>query len=440
MCVLARTVAIGVVLGLTVSGTAYADDGAVIQQRLDSYLRPYAIAGEFSGVALLANDAGVVATTELGYSDFRTHRLVTPNTAFRIASLSKTFTAAAIAILIKQGKLEIGAALSNFLPDFPNAGAITIEHLLLHKSGVGALDAQVYVTSTMSLEDLVKGIATQPPQFPPGTKSQYSNEGYIVLAAVIEKVTGKSYAGYVHDAILAPLHLTASGITLAKWRVDPHANGYLALDGAGGIMPAAFQVTWPGAGALHSSATDLLYWLRALKTNRLFDFESQRYPYGWGKRSYEHRMLIEQSGEIEGYVSYIALYPQDGYYVVLLSNIESGLLNRIGPDMAKVLFGGSPSVPPTVSPQTVNAEQLAQFAGDYRTPTIPVAAKIRVYDGKLVQTWGDTPFAHPMAVIARDVIFEPADFLTVTFVRGADGMIKGSDWSWDGSPPLPMTR
>jgi CubicO group peptidase (beta-lactamase class C family) len=365
---------------------------------------------------------------------------VTANTAFRIASLSKTFTAAAIAILTKQGKLEMGAPLSKFLPDFPNAGAITIEHLLLHESGVGELGAPVYVTSKMSLEDLVKGIATQPPQFPPGTKSQYSNEGYIVLAAVIEKVTGKSYAGYLRDAILAPLHLTASGVTLSKWRVDPHANGYLALDGAGGIVPAPFQVTWPGAGALHSSATDLLSWLRALKSNRLFDFEGQRYPYGWGKRSYEHRTLIEQSGEIEGYVSYTALYRQDGYFIVLLSNIESGLLNRIGSDMAKVIFGGSPSVPPTVSPQTVNAEQLGQFAGDYRTPTIPVAAKIRVHDGKLVQYWGDRPFAHPMAVIDDDVIFEPADFLTVTFVRDADRMIKGSDWSWDGSAPLPMTR
>jgi CubicO group peptidase (beta-lactamase class C family) len=426
-------------LTLASMDAARADDSE-IQKRLDSYLRLYAAAGEFSGVALIANDRGLLAKTLLGYSDFKTRVPLSLKTRFRIASLSKTFTAAAISILNRQGKLKLSDPLSNFFPDFPNGKAITIEHLLLHRSGVGALYDPRYVLSVVPLDNLVTEIAKQPTLFPPGTKGQYSNEGYVLLAGIIEKASGKSYAQYVKDAILTPLQLGATGVTLKDWAVDPHASGYIASDGVGGVVPAATVVTWPGPGALHSTASDLLSWLKAFRANRFFDFASQHYPYGWGKRTYEGKAFVQQSGEIEGYVAYMALYPQDGYYVVLLSNIESGLQNRLESDISKVIFGGSPSVPPQIVPQPMSLSQSAAFPGSYHSSVIPVPAKISQHDGKLVQSWDDSPFAHPLVAISPDKVFGPVDFATISLVRGTDGAVTGTDWSWDGSPPLPMTR
>ena len=440
MLPIAKALLVGVPLALGSVNAAHASDAAAIQERLDSYLRPYATAGEFSGVALIADDHAVLARTILGYSDFRSHARLSLETRFRIASLSKTFTAAAISILSARGKLKLNEPLSDFLPDFPNAKAITIEQLLLHQSGVGAIDDPRYVLSEVPLEDLVKEIAKRPTLFPPGTNAQYSNEGYILLAKVVEKASGKSYKQYVDDMILSPLHLKATGVTLKNWTVGPHADGYLASDGAGGVVAAPTMVTWPGPGALHSNVTDLLSWLKACRANRLFDFAGQRYPYGWGKRTYKGNAFIQQSGEIEGYVSYMAFYPQDGYYVVLLSNIESGLQNRIESDMSKVIYGGSPSAPPTIKPRPVTPDQIAVFVGDYRSPTIPAPAKIRLRDGKLVQSWDDSPFPHPLAAMATDTLFGPVDFVTISLPHGPDGAISSANWSWDGSPPLPMTR
>ncbi len=411
-----------------------------IQQRLDSYLESYARVGEFSGVAMIAHGDEVVAKSRIGYAVLSTRQALDWHTRFRIASLTKTFTAAAISVLQEQGKLSRTQALADFLPEFPNAKAITIEELLQHSSGVGVLEDPAYVTSEHSLADIVDAIGKRPSLFEPGKGARYSNEGYALLAAVIEKASGESYEQFLRHAEFSPLSLADTGVTLARWTADSHATGHLAADGAGGTIRSAFQVTWPGPGALHSSASDLLAWLKAERDNALFDFSGQGYPCGWGKRTYEGHSLIEQSGEIEGFVSYIAIYAADGYRVVLLSNIESGLLNRIGPDLEKVLFGGRPTQPPRVTATGLSGSSVDGVEGDYHSEQIPVPARIRLLHGQLMQSWGDSVFAHPLVTIDVNTLFGPVDFVTISLVRAPDGSVLSSNWSWDGSPPLAMTR
>src|SRR5262249_52037258 len=154
-----------------------------------------------------------------GIADATHNVLNRTETTFRVASLTKTFTAAATILLLNQGKLHLDDPLSRFLPDFPNGEHITVEHLLLHQAGVGTLDEPKFSHGALSLNTLVQQIKMQPPLFPPGTDGRYSNEGYLLLAAVIEKVSGMSYAEYLKRNIFDPLGMRSTGNFEARWTI-----------------------------------------------------------------------------------------------------------------------------------------------------------------------------------------------------------------------------
>src|SRR5262249_10550373 len=182
-----------------------------LAERLDDYLRPYLEVKDFSGVVLIAQGDTILAAKAYGMADFEAGVPNRIGTAFRIASLSKTFTAAAIAILIERGKVKLDDPLSRYIPDFPNGVKINVKQLLLHQSGVGQLDAPELLRNCSSTADLVERLKGVPPLFAPGTGGGYSNEGYLLLAAVIEKASGLTYESFLREDIFTPLGMSNYG-------------------------------------------------------------------------------------------------------------------------------------------------------------------------------------------------------------------------------------
>lgn len=322
-------------------------DVATVEARVDQWIKPYVAAEDFSGVLLIAQGDRVLVEKAYGKADFQHEAANRIETRFRIASLSKTFTAAAIELLIAQGKLSLKDPLSKYVTGIANGDRITVEQLLKHKSGVGELDAPEVIRDCLSDEELVKRLRDVAPLFPPGTDSHYSNEGYFLLAVILQKVSGIPYSQFLWKNIFDPLRMTNSGSTCKDLPPGPNATGQVPGAKPGSVVPLPFEeATMIGPGSLYSNAHDLYTWLRAVGADPRFQVDRLEYPYGWGKRNYSGRDLIEQSGINEGFNAHMALYPKEHLYVVVLSNIQSGLFNRLPKDLEAILFGGETSRPP----------------------------------------------------------------------------------------------
>lgn len=431
-------------LGLVVlfSGLPYAQitDSPALPARLDSYLQPFVKANDFSGVVLVAQGDQILAIREYGMADRARGRTNRRSTTFRLASLSKTFTAAAIVMLIEREKLHLEDPLSHFFPDFPNGDHITVSQLLLHESGVGELDSPDLMRGCVSSDEMVHRIAKAPPFFAPGAGDRYSNEGYVLLAAVVEHASGMSYEAFLRKNIFEPLRMKHTGVMCAEWPVRDHATGYIAGLGEDVESLPFNEAGWNGPGSLYSNADDLYTWLKAVSADRLFKFSTLKYPYGWGKRNYSGKRLVEQSGQLEGYTAHMALYPDQKIYLVFLNNIESGLFSRVPKDLEAVLFGGKPSSPPDVAPISATQDSLAEFAGAYSTKDFPVPLRFEARNSGLAMHWGEVPFLRPLVMTGKGQFFARAEYGSYTFTRDADGKISGLSAKWDGGGSLELKR
>lgn len=415
-------------------------DASALSSKLDSYLEPYVKANDFSGVVLVAQGDHILSIREYGVADrahaVRNHR----TTAFRLASLSKTFTAAAIVTLIEKGKVHLLDPLSHFFPEFPNGDHITVEQLLSHESGVGELDSPDLMRECGGSSEMVRRIGKVPPFFAPGTKDRYSNEGYVLLAAIIEKASGMGYEAFLRKNIFDPLNMKHTGVMCSEWPVSDHAVGYIAGLGPDVESLPFNEAGWNGPGSLYSTVDDLYTWLKAVSADRLFKFSALKYPYGWGKRNYSGKPLVEQSGQLEGYTAHMALYAKEEIYLVFLSNIESGLFSRVPKDLEAVLFGGKPSSPPNVVPVPAAKSSLAEVAGAYSTKEYPVPLKFEVKDSSLFLHWGEVPFRRPLVMTGKDQFFARAEYGSYEFVRDAGGKVSGVNAKWDGGGKLELKR
>ena len=236
---------------------------------------------EFSGVVLVAKGGRTILHRAYGLAD-RSWRIPNRlNTKFNLASMNKMFTAVAIAQLIEQGKLRLDDTLATLLPDYPNQNAarrITVAHLLSHSGGLGTLfdrpgfDRRKRYRAS---RDYFPIFAAESLYFEPGAASAYSNEGYVVLGAIVERLTGMNYFDYVRERIFAPLDMRDTD----SWAIDdvvPNlAVGYARFEddplGIGPRRPNWIFLQWKGsaAGGGYSTTGDLLKFVRGLREGRL---------------------------------------------------------------------------------------------------------------------------------------------------------------------------
>jgi CubicO group peptidase (beta-lactamase class C family) len=293
----------------------------------------------------------------------------TPDTRFRIASLTKTFTAAAIVMLCERGLLALTDKLNKFIPDYPGGDRITVLHLLRHESGVPNPDYNELFLKRVTIVELIERFKHKPLEFEPGTNGKYSNAGYILLAYVVQRVSGTPWEDFLYRNIFKPLGMESTGHVQHEQIISNQASGYLPGPGRLGVENAPwYDVSSSiGSGSLYTSANDLYRWARAVHSERLFKISALNYPYGWGRRKYFDRAGLEQSGLITGFTSNIQIYPGDGLYVICLTNIETTGFNRWATDLAGIVFGKSYEavrIPQGKGPEFKSTEP---FPGEYKS-------------------------------------------------------------------------
>jgi CubicO group peptidase (beta-lactamase class C family) len=427
-------------------------DPRTVDLRADAWAKSFADAGDFSGVLLIAQGDKILVQRAYGKAD---PQLGTPNrleTRFRAASISKTFTAAAVEILLAQGKLRLTDTLGQFVTGVPKGDSNTVGQLLLHESGVGVIEGGDAARNCLPHDELLARLRAAKPLFLPGKQSQYSNEGYFLLSLVVERASGESLEDVLRKNIFVPLHMADSGLACRDLPAGRNAFGSVANSDEGGPIPLPFnEAAEPGAGTVYATAKDLLSWLKAIDTNPQFQNVKWKYPYGWGARNYSGKYLIEQSGQLEGFNSHVALYPAEHIYVVVLSNIQSGFSTRIPKDLEAVLFGGTPSKPPVVQALTLGERSMKQYEGSFRSSANPYTQTLANHEGHLAMHWNDYPFWRTITMVEGDTFFARCDYAYIRFARNKDGLVASMTWSWpsggsltfdklDVGPPPPISE
>ncbi|WP_242111679.1 serine hydrolase domain-containing protein [Luteimonas aquatica] len=323
-------------LAAALGGCASPGPDASSMQCPDALMRDYA--GDGPGAAVLVlRDGAPLARCGYGLADLETRTPVTPQTNFRLASVTKQFTAAAILLLAEDGKLGLDDPLRKWLPSLPAAAdAITLRHLLTHTSGlidyedVMAPDAREQVHDS----DVLRLLETQDRlYFAPGTGYRYSNSGYALLALIVGKASGQDFAAFLRARIFRPLGMDGSvayeqGISSVARR----AYGYTLTDGAWQRTDQSSTSAVLGDGGIYSSIDDLAKWDAALYDDRLLSAASRRlaftahtrtdepdvdgYGYGWRI----HGETLWHSGETVGFRNVIVRWPQRHLTVVVLTN------------------------------------------------------------------------------------------------------------------------
>jgi len=358
---------------------------APIAAELDKLLASVYKPGEPGAALLVAKDGQVLVRKAYGMADLELGVPLEPDMVFRIGSMTKQFTSVAILMLMEQGKLSLSDPITKFLPDYPTQGkTITVEHLLTHTSGIQSYTDMAswlpLMRKDMSLAELIDIFKDQPMQFAPGERWRYNNSGYILLGAIIEKITGTTYATFLQKNIFDPLglkHTTyGSSTRVIPRRIPGYGPGinntFLNADFISMSQPYA-------AGSLLSSVDDLAVWNEALLAGKLIkretlerawtpyklaDGTSTGYGYGWMIGSYEGHRRIEHGGGIPGFTSDVILFPEDRLCVIMLTN--SAVPGRAPSPLAfriAALALAKPYQEPVAV--TLPADDLAPLAGIY---------------------------------------------------------------------------
>src|SRR6266576_1833143 len=235
------------------------------RNKFDDHIQAFVRNGDFSGSVLIGKSGHVVFQKSYGMANYEWSIPNTERTKFHIASVTKTFTAAAVVMLQKQGKLKLSDPLSKYIPDYLNGDRITIEQMLAHSSGLpDYYSLSEYPTKKyqrVTLPDLIAWVKTKPLDFLPGSKNSYSNTGYGFLAYIIEQVSGKPYDQFIADEILQPTGMKDTGTLRDEALIRARADGYQPALGTPGLRNAPFyeKTTLTGGAVRLRGAAILIF-------------------------------------------------------------------------------------------------------------------------------------------------------------------------------------
>jgi CubicO group peptidase (beta-lactamase class C family) len=274
---------------------------------------------EFSGVVLVAKNGTPVFERAYGFADRDHKKANRVDTKFNLGSINKSFTAIAIQQLASSGKLSLKDPIGKYLPEYPNkiaAEKVTIQHLLDMASGIGDFFGERFQTiqkeQLRSIKSYLPLFADKPLEFEPGTKRRYSNGGFVVLGAIIEKASGQDYYTYVREHIFAPAGMSETESFEKDKEVTNRALGYTREGSAANEIRQSNYSTLPArgssAGGGYSTAHDLLKYVRALQERKLVSREAEG---GFGI-----------AGGSPGVNACVEWNPKNTYAVIVLSNYD----------------------------------------------------------------------------------------------------------------------
>jgi CubicO group peptidase (beta-lactamase class C family) len=319
--------------------------------RLAAVFRSYEGSVPGASVAVV-RDGRVIFRRSFGLADVEAGTAATPSTNYRLASVTKQFTATAILLLAQKKKLSLDAPLTSFFPEFPAYGAaITVEHLLTHTSGLA--DYEDFMPEGLSIPlkdwDVLQILLARPEtDFEPGSRYRYSNSGYALLALIVEKVSGQTFARFLHDEIFGPAGMSG---TLAYERgvsAVPHRAYGHSRDGEGWQRTdQSLTSAVLGDGGVYSSIDDMARWVAGLDKNRVVSAassprvaasEGAHYGYGWFTGQQRGRRAIWHTGETIGFRNALVRFPEQNLAVIVLTNRNEGRPIDLALEIADLLL------------------------------------------------------------------------------------------------------
>lgn len=335
---------------------------------------------KYSGSILVAKGDRILLEEGYGMADYKNAIPNQPNTLFAIGSITKSFTALAIMQLQEKGLIDVNDPISKYLDGNRYGDEITIHHLLTHTSGL-PWDGKVQGETYVPLEDNINYINKLFLMFQPGTSYGYSNAGYQLLAAIIEKVSGKSYNDYIENNLFKPLSMADSicgndasyhANQSIGYHIDLNKNEQLQIYNFSAIL---------GSGNIYSTVQDLFKYSRALDSNQLLGEVSTNelfkphwgdlsngYGYGWRISELYGHQMISHGGSIGGggYTSLMIKFPENDYTLIFLTNnADNNALYEVSGVMSAILLGENYIFPGELEVININPDTLRKYTGTY---------------------------------------------------------------------------
>jgi D-alanyl-D-alanine carboxypeptidase len=352
---------------------------------LDSYFNELYPADQPGATIEITRDGKPIYREAFGMADMSLDVANRPEMVFQLGSITKQFTAVAIMMLEQEGKLKLSDDVTMYLPNYiAPASTITIEHLLTHTSGIpNYTSIEGWFANKIMLkltdDEMMDGWENLPLEFEPGSKFAYSNSGYYMLGAIIEKASGIPYDEFIETRIFEKLGMEHSYYDHNERIIPNHASGYTANPDGSFINASYLDMGQPGAaGALASTIDDMAKWDAALYTDVLLpesarermwtaytftDGTKSTYAYGWtvGDRNGHH--IIEHGGGIPGFRTAGFRLTDDDIYIIVLSNGAISAPNVAGEAAVKAILGE----PFRFTPVELSEAELQRYAGKFKT-------------------------------------------------------------------------
>jgi CubicO group peptidase (beta-lactamase class C family) len=315
-------------------------DDQGLPAKIDALLTPLYGGKQPGAVVLVAREGKVIHHEAYGLADLELEVPMAKDSVFKVASITKLFTAVAVMKLEGEGKLRLDDEIVRFLPDYPARGRkITLRQLLTHTSGIPMYldhpDVAEWIRQERTIDEVIDFFKDRELDFEPGTAAAYSPSNYVLLAAVIEKASGKSYPEVLREVVFEPAGMADTRCGDDFEIVPRRARGYTLVDGAMRNERFYSMTILRGGGDVLSTAGDLHRFFdalfagklipkerveRSLQSARLSNGRSTRFGEGWElDRIGSHRAALK-GGAISGFCHYVGVLPDDGIQVILLTN------------------------------------------------------------------------------------------------------------------------
>jgi len=315
---------------------------------VDDYVRAQMIWEQIPGLSIaVVRDGKVIKTEGYGFANLETSTVATPETVYRIGSVSKQFLAAGMMLLVQEGKVGLDDPVSKYLDTPATWKEITVRRLLTHTSGIVRESPVFDSMKVQSDMEAIKATFSLPLRFVPGSKWEYSNMNYYCVAEIIRKVTGASWSEFIAERIFKPVSMMSTRTTTVTEIVPNRASGYATTEE--GLRNAEVWNALRPSGAFMSTVSDLVRWDATLYTDHILNAESRKamwtpvrlndgesYPYGFGwiVNDVNGHRRIRHSGGVPGFVAEFSRFPDDRISVILMANIQNRDLSDLAAKVA----------------------------------------------------------------------------------------------------------
>lgn len=408
-----------------------------LQDEIETYLQSYVKTSDFSGCVRILQQDSLLFDACFGYADTSRELKNTPNTQFKIGSISKQFTAAAILRLEEMGKLTTADTLSRFFPDHEVTNSITLEHLLTHSSGIQDVYSvpgfNTLSEKNLQISRLAEMVLQLPLVFQPGSQYQYSNGGYALLAVVIEKASGMDYGAFLKQELFDSLEMSDSG----HGDITGLAIGYEPLDYEDlKVTEYLDPELLKGSGSLYSTTADLQKWIESIKTRSLLSkysygkfMKDYGHSYGLGisvYRSFDHT-VFGHDGRINGYIADYLHYQEPNVSIIITGNIQTGIADFLRRDLAAIVFGKEfTSRAKSGTPESDPIRKAVDITGTYAFgPNFKVYVTL---DGERYMARANEGGSSELVLLVDGRYFSRTLYAHIRFVRDEEGQITKMQW------------